>query len=66
LGSFGAAAAVFILAKTDTSKLIHCGVIAALLGLAVFVLPRRNIFYARSYHFCDCCVEKKRARIRWA
>jgi hypothetical protein len=34
LGSFGAIAAVFILAKTDTSKLIHCGVIAALSGMA--------------------------------
>src|SRR6266446_947899 len=34
LGSFGAVAAVFILAKTDTNKLIHCGVIAALSGMA--------------------------------
>lgn len=34
LGSFGAAAAVFVLAKTDTSKLIHCGIIAALSGMA--------------------------------
>src|SRR5438309_709985 len=34
LGSFGAAAAVFVLAKTDTTKLIHCGIIAALSGMA--------------------------------
>lgn len=34
LGSFGAAAAVFILAKTDTTKLIHCGIIAGLAGMA--------------------------------
>jgi hypothetical protein len=34
LGSFGAAATVFVVAKTDTSKLIHCAIIAALSGMA--------------------------------
>lgn len=34
LGSLGATAAVFLLAKTDTSKLIHCGLIAILSGMA--------------------------------
>jgi len=34
LGSLGATAAVFLLAKTDTSKLIHCGLIAVLSGMA--------------------------------
>lgn len=34
LGSFGAAATVFVIAKTDTTKLIHCGIIAALSGMA--------------------------------
>jgi hypothetical protein len=34
LGSFGAAATVFVVAKTDTTKLIHCGIIAALAGMA--------------------------------
>lgn len=34
LGGFGATVAVFILAKTDTTKLIHCGIIAALFGMA--------------------------------
>jgi hypothetical protein len=34
LGSIGATAAVFLLAKTDTSKLIHCSLIAVLSGMA--------------------------------
>jgi hypothetical protein len=34
LGSLGAATAVFFLAKTDTSKLIHCSLIAVLSGMA--------------------------------
>jgi hypothetical protein len=34
LGSLGAATAVFFLAKTDTSKLIHCSLIAILSGMA--------------------------------
>src|ERR1700726_2592614 len=34
LGSFGAAATVFVVAKTDTTKLIHCSIIAALSGMA--------------------------------
>src|SRR6266852_3657599 len=34
LGSFGAAATVFVVAKTDTTKVIHCGIIAALAGMA--------------------------------
>jgi hypothetical protein len=34
LGGFGATVAVFVLAKTDTSKLIHCGILAALFGMA--------------------------------
>src|SRR5206468_5404299 len=34
LGSFGAAATVFVVARTDTTKLIHCGIIAALAGMA--------------------------------
>jgi hypothetical protein len=34
LGSFGAVATVFVVAKTDTTKTIHCGVIAALAGMA--------------------------------
>jgi hypothetical protein len=34
LGSFGAAATVFVVAKTDTTKLIHCAIIAALSGMA--------------------------------
>ena len=32
-GSFGAAVTVFFLAKTDTSKLIHCAIIAMLSGM---------------------------------
>jgi hypothetical protein len=34
LGIFGAAATVFVVAKTDQAKLIHCGIIAALAGMA--------------------------------
>jgi hypothetical protein len=34
LGLVGAYAAVFLLARTDTSKLIHCGLIAVLSGMA--------------------------------
>src|SRR5437016_1845567 len=34
LGSFGAAATVFVVAKTDKTKTIHCGIIAALAGMA--------------------------------
>lgn len=34
LGSFGAAATVFVVAKTDQTKLIHCGIISALAGMA--------------------------------
>jgi hypothetical protein len=34
LGMFGAAATVFVVARTDTAKLIHCGIIAALAGMA--------------------------------
>src|SRR5436305_12871562 len=34
LGSFGAAATVFVVAKTDQTKTIHCGIIAALAGMA--------------------------------
>src|ERR1051326_2997928 len=34
LGSVGATAAVFLLARTDTSRLIHCGLIAVLSGMA--------------------------------
>jgi F0F1-type ATP synthase delta subunit len=34
LGMFGAAATVFVVARTDKTKLIHCGIIAALAGMA--------------------------------
>lgn len=34
LGIFGAAATVFVVAKTDQTRLIHCGIIAALAGMA--------------------------------
>jgi hypothetical protein len=34
LGSLGATVTVFLLAKTDTSKLIHCSLIAILSGMA--------------------------------
>jgi hypothetical protein len=33
-GSFGAAVTVFLVAKTDTSKLIHCAIIGMLSGMA--------------------------------
>src|SRR5437667_12185509 len=34
LGIIGAAATVFVVAKTDTTKLIHCGILATLAGMA--------------------------------
>src|SRR5438876_4317751 len=34
LGMFGAAETVFVVARTDKTKLIRCGIIAALAGMA--------------------------------
>ena len=45
LGSFGAAATVFVVAKTDTTKLIHCGIIAALSGMAGPYLGHQGASY---------------------
>ena len=48
LGAAGAVAAVFLLAKTDTSKLIHCSLVALFSGMAGPVLVIKALIRLRS------------------